>query len=315
MKLMSEADVKAEERRRKSKRSMSSNQVPVPCGWRCDAARRILQAYPFSRGHFLLYRTLRKTLNLPRRMVIDLDANSSLRINCDLDEYIQWWIFCFGLRSDPDFEMMRSILHPNDHFVDVGANIGIFSMIASVEVGEKGAVYAVEALPENRALLERNLRLNRLWNVQVIPVALTDTDGEIDIFPSTNGNLGMTSLSPSGAKAEPIRVPARTLDSLIADGTVSGCDVLKMDIEGAEVLALRGMKEVFEQRPPRAVLIEVSESLLAHFSSTPKQVIDFFIKHGYVLRRATFKGLEPLTNLEMHGHQNIWALLPEAQNS
>lgn len=248
-------------------------------------------------------------------MVIDLDTNSSLRINCDLDEYIQWWIFCFGLRSEPDFEVMRSILRPNDHFVDVGANIGLFSMIASVEVGEKGAVYAVEALPGNRALLEGNLALNRLRNVQVIPVALTDSDGEINIFPSTNGNLGMASLSASGAKAEPIRVPARTLDSLVADGTVAGCDVLKMDIEGAEELALRGMKGVFAERPPRAVLIEVSESLLAHFSSTPKQVIDFFIKRGYVLRRATFKGLEPLSSLEVHGHQNVWALLPEAQNS
>jgi FkbM family methyltransferase len=248
-------------------------------------------------------------------MVIDLDTHSSLRINCDLDEYIQWWIFCYGLQSEPDFEIMRSILRPDDHFVDVGANIGVFSIIASVQVGENGAVYAVEALPENRDLLERNLMLNGLRNVRVIPVALTDIDGEIDIFASTNGNLGMTSLSSTGAKAEPIRVPARTLDSLVADGTVSRCDVLKMDIEGAEGLALRGMERVFEERPPRAVLIEVSESLLAHFSSSPKEIIDFFIKHGYVLRRSTPKGLEPLTNLEMHGHQNIWALLPEAQNS
>ena len=108
----------------------------------------------------------------------------------------------------------------------------------------------------------------------------------------------MTSLSAIGDKGEPVRVSARTLDSLISDGTVAGCDVLKIDIEGAEPLALRGMGKLFAEHPPRAVLIEISESLLANFNVTPTQVIEFFTQQGYIWHRATAQGLEPLNDLK-----------------
>lgn len=276
----------------------------IPC--RARVARRLIQMYNFPRGKDRLYLILRSVLSLPRRMVIDLD--SSLLLSCDLDEFLQRWLYCNGLDADPDFVAMRNILHPRDHFVDVGANIGVCSLIASVAVGEKGIVYAVEALPSTLTLLEENLELNKITNVRILPIALTDHDGEVVFYGSTNGNLGASSLSNEDLDGVPVSVPARMLDSLIAEGTISGCDVLKIDIEGAELLALRGMQKLFEEHPPRAVMIEVSEPLLKHFSRTPKDLIDFFTRHGYVWHRATAKGLERLSDLNVRGHQNLWAL-------
>lgn len=264
--------------------------------------------YNLPRGKDRLYLILRSVLNLPRRMVIDLDP--SLQLSCDLDEFLQRWLYCNGLDKDLDFVVMRNILRPNDRFIDVGANIGVCSLIGSVAVGAQGIVYAVEALPSTRTLLEENLRLNGLQNVRILPVALTDHDGEVVFYGSTNGNLGASSLSNEELNGVPLSVPARTLDSLMAEGTVAGCDVLKMDIEGAELLALRGMRKLFEERPPRAVMIEVSEPLLKHFSMAPKELIDFFTGHGYVWHRAAAKGLERLLDLEVRGHQNLWALRP-----
>lgn len=275
---------------------------------RAKAARHMLQAVAGVRGHVFLSRLLRSVLRLPRHLVIDLDGKSSLQINCDLDEFIQWWVFSYGLKAEPDFEAMRHVLRPKDRFVDVGANIGIFSLLASLVVGTEGVVYAIEALPTNRELLEMNIALNKLTNVDVVPAALASEDGEVEIFPSTNGNLGMTSLSPAGEKGSPLRVTARSLDSLIADGTVSGCDVMKIDIEGAEPIALRGMQGLFKQSPPRVVLIEVSETLLADFGATPSEVMDFFLERGYNWFRASKKGLQSLDDLNIRGHNNLWAV-------
>ena len=288
---------------------MATNDIQTPYPLRAKAVRHILQAFAGSRGHASLYRLLRYSLRIPKQMVIDLDDRSPLRIHCDLDEYMQWWLFSYGLKSEPDFEVMRSVLRPNDHFVDVGANIGVFSMLASLKVGDEGIVYAIEALPFNQVLLEKNIALNHIRNVRLVPVALTDQDGELDLFPSTNGNLGMTSLSSVGEKGKPVRVRARTLDSLMAEGTIAGCDVLKIDIEGAEPLALQGMQTLFATRPPRAVLIEVSESLLANFGAKPSDILNFFTQHGYNWHRATAQGLEPLNDLNVRGHNNLWALL------
>jgi len=276
---------------------------------RAKAACHILQAYAGSRGHVFLYRVLRHSLRIPQHMVIDLDVQSSLKIHCDLDEYMQWWLYSYGLKAEPDFEVMRRILRAKDRFVDVGANVGIFSLLASVAVRGEGVVYAIEALPCNQELLERNIALNKLRNIRTVPVALADQDGELNLFPSTNGNLGMTSLSASGEKGTPLRVAARTLDSLMEDGTISGCDVLKIDIEGAEPLALRGMRKLFAEHPPRAVLIEVSESLLANFGAKPSDILNFFSRYGYSWHRATTQGLEPLNDLNVRGHNNLWALL------
>lgn len=274
--------------------------------YRARAARRLIQMYNLPRGKDRLYLILRSALKLPRRMVIDLEC--SLRLNCDLDEFLQRWLYCNGLDADPDFVVMRNILRPNDRFVDVGANIGVCSLIGSIAVGEEGIVYAVEALPSTLTLLEENLALNEVRNVRILPVAMTDHDGEVFFYGSTNGNLGASSLSNEDLEGVPVSVPARTLDSLMAEGTVAGCDVLKIDIEGAELLALRGMQKLFEEHPPRAVMIEVSEPLLKHFSRAPKDLIDFFSGYGYVWHRATGKGLERLRDLNVRGHQNLWAL-------
>ena len=111
---------------------MTAPNTEVGYPLRARAVRHILQAYAGSPGHVFLYRVLRNSLRIPRHMVIDLDGQSPLKVHCDLDEYMQWWLYSYGLKAEPDFEVMRTLLRPGDRFVDVGANIGIFSMLASL---------------------------------------------------------------------------------------------------------------------------------------------------------------------------------------
>lgn len=233
-----------------------------------------------------------------------------VQIDLDLDDYLQRWMFCHFLTDESDYFLISKFLRAGDHFVDVGANIGIVSLIASRAVGPNGKVYAIEALPATRARLETNIELNNAGNIEVIPIALSDRDGSVSFFASTDGNIGGSSLSSQGSKAEAVTVPCRTMATLIADGIIAKCDVMKMDIEGAEILAIKGMTGLFESEPPRAVMIEVVEGLLNQFGASRDDVFAFFEQFGYEWYRSKPAGLlEPIDVRTCKYTDNYWAIM------
>jgi FkbM family methyltransferase len=287
---------------------MSSENLTHSYPARAKIARQLIQSYNLPRGKDRLYLTLRSLLRVPR--FVTADISESVRLNLDLDDYLQRWVFCHKIDEDLDYNLVGKILRAGEHFVDVGANIGIVSLIASKAVGKTGVVYAVEALPETRAHLQKNLEINKADNVCVLPFALLDENREVEFFSSTDGNIGGSSLSSDGHKSSGTKVQGRSFDSLISDGTIKECDVLKMDIEGAEILALKGMSKLFAGEKPRAVMIEVSDELLNQFGAKPDDVTGFFVEHGYSWYVAERGGFKRLRDLEVHGFNNLWAILP-----
>lgn len=277
---------------------------------RARIARQIIQLWSFSRGRDRTYLVLRSALRIPRKVTVDITP--SVNINLDLDDYLQRWIFCHRLEDEPDYSLLEKILHKGDYFLDIGANIGITSLLASGRIGSEGRVYAVEALPATQKLLAENLALNEASNIQIVPFALLDKNTKVEFYGSTNGNIGGSSLSEQGQKADAVTVQGKTLDSLLLDGTIKRCDVMKIDIEGAEFLALQGMREFFTRSKPRVIMIEVYEMLLAQFSAKPSDIINFFANHGYVWYRASRNGLELLENLDIKGNNDLWAVLPDS---
>lgn len=280
---------------------------PLPL--RAHLARRFIQSFPFRRAKDRIYLILRRALFVPRNVIAEI--STGIHLGLDLDDYLQRWMFCHKLEDEPDYYLLSKILRPGEHFVDVGANIGIVSLLAAKAVGPEGTVYAIEALQKTREYLSRNVARNNAENIRLIPFALTDENREVNFFASTDGNIGASSLSPRGLKDVPVTVNGRTFDSLHADGTIPKCDVMKMDIEGAEVLALKGMKVFFKEEKPRIVVIEVSDVLLSQFGSKPSDIVLFFNDHGYSLYRASTKGrLQKVNTAELSGFENLWAVLP-----
>jgi len=127
--------------------------------------------------------------------------------------------------------VMMQTVRPGDTFFDVGANVGFFTLLASQRVGSSGRVVAVEPLSRNLELLRRHLALNELANVHVVDAAVSDAPGEahIEAGPAPS----MAHLSSHG---RPVRVT--TLDELTE--SFGPPNVIKMDIEGAELRALSG---------------------------------------------------------------------------
>jgi FkbM family methyltransferase len=142
-------------------------------------------------------------------------------------------------------------IKPGSVVLDVGANIGIYTLLAA----KRGArVFAVEADPRNLAMLHRHIHVNGFYDrVTVFPIAVGSREGTVTMF-RCRGNWGHSNLFEG---TDPIQVPCRTIDSL----DLPPIDVCKMDIEGSELSALRGMEATIRRSPRMKLLIEYAEVL------------------------------------------------------
>ena len=134
-------------------------------------------------------------------------------------------------------------LRPDSVFYDIGSNVGLYSLLAARRV-HSGMVYAFEPLPQNVWYLGRHLELNRVNNVEVLELAVSDRTGTAFFQEGENSSMGH--LTQKGN----IRVCTATLDSLVLQERIAPPSVVKVDIEGAELLALRGASECIQRYRP-----------------------------------------------------------------
>lgn len=172
-------------------------------------------------------------------------------------------------------DVLLAALAPGSVFVDVGANTGYFSVIAGMLVGAAGRVVAFEPHAHARERLQRQLQRNGVTPQTVVSsVALADRDEEnVDFYVSCSAvNDGLSSLRPAAALVErgmlrtdvKIPVAVRTFDAVAAELAIPRVDVMKIDVEGAELAVLAGMKRTLMDAPPRRIVCETRWDGAAH---------------------------------------------------
>jgi FkbM family methyltransferase len=185
-------------------------------------------------------------------------------------------------------------------FVDVGANEGLYAVLASRWVGPEGRVLAVEPSRREVARLERNLHSNDLENVTLCDVALLDAPGERVLAVAEGPHAGHNTfgqLAHSGVNVlERQQTRVVTLDALLDDVGATRVDLIKIDTEGAELNVLAGAERVLRDARP-TLLLEVQEDSLKHFGATAAELLAFLRDHGYVLHEfsplGTLRPLQP----------------------
>ena len=143
-------------------------------------------------------------------------------------------------------------------FVDIGANVGLYSLFVAARAGAHAQVLAIEPQPGIVERLRFNVAANPGADVTIVPVALADREGEIDLFIDERDSGG-TRLKPADgmSEAEVVRVPCRPLAAVLKEAGFATIDALKIDIEGAEDLVLVPfLREAVPEILPRLVLIE-----------------------------------------------------------
>jgi FkbM family methyltransferase len=172
---------------------------------------------------------------------------------------------------------MLSSLDVDDVLFDVGANVGLVALHA----GRRCKTIAFEPDLEFRDRLLRNLSLNQGLDVEVSDVAISDADGTAVLF--TDGAAGNSpSLVRQRGEASQLEVRTRSIDSLVESGEMFVPTVVKLDIEGAEILALRGAERTLSgPNAPRLLFLEVHDSFLPAFDSSAEEVLALVHHHGY----------------------------------
>ena len=164
-------------------------------------------------------------------------------------------VFAFRECYEPELEYLRSLLCPGATFVDVGANLGIYTLVASRIVGPSGRVIACEPSVQSFPLLQRNITLNSLTNVTAFPVALSEKAGRVPLYHagscSSGNSLGYHPSFPGSFET----VLAESLDDVLQRIPAGRVDVIKMDVQGAEELVLRGAQKTLASKNP-AIIFE-----------------------------------------------------------
>lgn len=217
------------------------------------------------------------------------DSATGLRFECDLRNSLAREVYFTGRYEPQETVLVRQLLSPGETFVDVGAHWGYFSLLAAERLGPTGRVVAIEADPRVFAVLERTCALNQLDGLTAVHAAAADGPGELTLagFDDRQDNWGLSRLvvdsepGQGGEAAVSYRVRAVALDDLLDEQGVGVVDLVKMDIEGAEALALRGMRRGRESGRYRRLLIELHPAALPAFGATAVDLVALILASGY----------------------------------
>jgi FkbM family methyltransferase len=217
------------------------------------------------------------------RIQIDVPLNSSVTIACNLGDEVQFGMWCgresYEIGSTTFF---KSLLFPGAVFVDVGANVGYYSLVAAPRLGSSGRIYSFEPMSQQFERLTENIRRNKLFQITPLKLALSNQTLPAVLQLNDAHNTGSASLRPAADRTvvHQETVECTTLDLFAESEGLSRLDVLKIDVEGLEVAVLRGASRTLAHFRP-VILIEVTDRLQREGGSTREELYACLGRLGY----------------------------------
>ena len=192
------------------------------------------------------------------------------------DQVITPWLKK-GVWEPVETALFRSEIHPGDVVVDVGANVGYFTLIAAQLVGDSGRVWAFEPDPDAFSILERNVELNGYKNVTLVNKALGSEPGTLRLFRHPT-NLGDHRIYDPGDERVAVEVPVTTLDKALGD--TARLDLIKVDTQGAECAVLLGASGALAHRDV-ALIMEYTPRYIRQMGQDPQACLGKLAGAGF----------------------------------
>jgi FkbM family methyltransferase len=209
----------------------------------------------------------------------------SLKMQLDKNSYMGGSIYWTGYHHINEFLYLQKALKEEMFFVDAGANQGEFTLLAASKLS-RGKVFAFEPVSANFFSLTTNIQLNALSNVEAFHFGLLDKESVLPIYTSLDEGLhagrheGLSTLYTSDSRSTlEEEIDLKVFDDLFFD-QLERFDFLKIDVEGAELYALKGMQKSLEKFHPE-VLIEMNSETFSDAGYSMEEMVGFFQELGY----------------------------------
>ena len=276
--------------------------------------------FPVHKGKDQLVHALRHRLSRPEERLV-VQNRAGLLMELDIRDHIQRIIYFFGYYETPVADFLLNLLRPGMVFVDIGSHVGQYALLAARAVGPEGAVFAFEPEPLNFNKLKRNVDLNWFTNIDARSVALADYNGETTFYLAScspaDANYGVHSLrrKPEWNESHEICVEVETLDRALEG--VARMDVIKLDVERAELLVPRGARKSLEKFKP-TLIFEAEEKNTGNFGYSTTDLKRFACEAGYTCFRLPFgrgAGKLNLASAEANGveEKSMIVAMPQAR--
>jgi len=252
---------------------------PAPAWFR--AARAVVRRLPA--GRFRAFRMLARAPLAPFSDRLGREAGG-MAYRCDLRDLIAREMCLTGAYAPREAALVRASLPEGGAFVDVGANIGFFTLFAAARTGPAGRVVALEPHPALAEALRENVAMNGLRTVEVLQLAAWDAAGTATLagFSEDGGNRGVSTLAGASAEGAPaFEVRCGSLDEVLGGVGMDAVDLVKGDEEGAEPRELRGMRRGLRAGRYRRVLLELHPWAYADFVAELEEMAGEMRAAGY----------------------------------
>jgi FkbM family methyltransferase len=216
---------------------------------------------------------------------VDVEWCAGLRINLWLGNDVSWCVFVGGMYEPNELAFLAAALEPGMAVIDIGANDGLFTLVAASRVGPHGRVLAVEPSSREFGRLKRNVELNQLGNIESFRLALYSHAGSGRLARAGFGHEGQNAVgdqipNPQVPAAGSENVALETLDAFAAAQNLKRLDFLKLDAEGSEARILEGGFATLQRFKP-VTLMEVAPAHLAAQGSTTDDLLGLITDVGY----------------------------------
>lgn len=197
-----------------------------------------------------------------------------------IDDWIQENLFFLGEYEAPELSFLEDTLKEGDVFIDIGANIGLYTLLASTLVGENGKVISFEPFAYNFNRLKHNVAQNFNKNIVLEKLAVSEKKEKITIaYDAKEANRGMASAYLTDFSYSET-TDSTSIDGYFRENSLNKVNFIKIDIEGGEFPALLGMRETLNKYGP-VILIEINKEVLARTPYTERAIIEYLNQLGY----------------------------------
>lgn len=257
---------------------------------------------------------LRRLFRHTKTTITVTDFDEDLTMILRLSEHMQRRIFWMGYYSADIACLLKKIITPGMTILDIGANIGEIALLAGKRVGGTGKVFAFEPIDEIAQQLKLHITKNRLHQISIEKYALSDSvDNKTPIYASCGQQVddehsGLGSLYSGKEVDKPLQyIQMTTLDAWLSNqDTIQRVDLIKIDIEGAELACLRGARDCLLRFSPQ-IIIEIQSFSAARAGYKPEDVLEFLSELDYEFHSIGRSGaLTPLTPAKLRDFQNVF---------